>query len=152
MFPSAPEQIRLNAGALTELEAVLRAAAPEEGCALLLGRRDLEIWWLERIWPCRNAWQPASERRHRFALDPREQLQAQVWARGQGLEVLGAAHSHPDGLAIPSATDRQLTPLPSLMLILGLDGLACWWLDDPGLPPQRLPWEPLLAAETQASG
>ena len=152
MFPSAPEQIRLDAGALTELEAALRAAAPEEGCALLLGRREREIWRLERIWSCRNAWQPASERPRRFALDPREQLQAQVWARGHGLEVLGAAHSHPDGLAIPSATDRQLTPLPSLMLILGLDGLACWWLDDPEQPPRRLSWGSPLAEETEASG
>lgn len=143
----APELIRLHGGALTELEGVLRAAAPDEGCALLLGHRLSEIWWLQRVWPCRNAWEPASARRRRFALDPREQLQAQVWARGQGLEVLAAAHSHPDGLAIPSATDRQLTPLPSLMLILGLDGLACWWLEDPELPPQRLPWETVLAAE-----
>lgn len=143
----APELIRLHGGALTELEGVLRAAAPEEGCALLLGHRLAEIWCLKQVWPCRNAWEPASERRRRFALDPREQLRAQVWARGQSLEVLAAAHSHPTGLAIPSATDRQLTPLPSLMLILGTDGLACWWLEAPEQPPWRLPWERVLAAE-----
>jgi hypothetical protein len=50
-------------------------------------------------------------------------------------------------LAIPSATDRQLTPLPSLMLILGVDGLACWWLEHPDLLPHRLRWERVLAAE-----
>ncbi len=147
MAQTAPELVRLHASALTELQTHLRAAAPDEGCALLLGHRQPGLWFLERVWPCRNAWEPASERRRRFALDPREQLGAQVWARGHGLEVLAAAHSHPDGLAIPSATDRQLTPLPSLMLILGVDGLACWWLEHPDLPPLRLSWEPMLAAE-----
>ncbi len=114
---------------------------------MLLGCRQPGLWSLQRVWPCRNAWEPASERRRRFALDPREQLRAQVWARGHGLEVLAAAHSHPEGMAIPSATDRQLTPLPSLMLILGMDGLACWWLEQPDLLPQRLSWERVPAAE-----
>lgn len=114
---------------------------------MLLGRRQPGLWRLQRVWPCRNAWEPASERQRRFALDPREQLRAQVWGRSHDLEVLAAAHSHPEGLAIPSATDRQLTPLPSLMLILGVDGLACWWLEHPDLLPQRLNWERVLAAE-----
>ncbi len=148
MIQTAPELVRVHAGALSELHNCLRAAAPEEGCSLLLGRRQPGLWSLERVWPCRNAWEPASERCRRFALDPREQLRAQAWARGHGLEVLAAAHSHPEGLAIPSATDRQLTPLPSLMLILGVDGLACWWLEHPDLPPHRLNWERVVAAES----
>jgi proteasome lid subunit RPN8/RPN11 len=139
----APDLIRLDARALTDLEAVLRAAAPEEGCALLLGCRHGPLWWLQRVWPCRNAWEPARERCRRFALDPREQLQAQGWARRHSVEVLGAAHSHPRSPAIPSATDRALTPLPSLMLILGVDGLGCWWLEHPDQPPRRLPWRSL---------
>ena len=102
---------------------MLRAAAPLEGCALLLGRRrntDLE---LERIWPCCNSWQPPEQRRERFLLDPREQLQAQRWARERDLQVLGAAHSHPTSPAVPSSTDRELCFGPTLMLIrTGLAG------------------------------
>jgi len=143
----APERIHFHPRALAELEATLRAATPEEGCALLLGRRVEAIWWLQGVWPCRNAWEPASQRRRRFALDPRQQLQAQLWARRHDLEVLGAAHSHPESLAIPSHTDRQLTPLPSLMLILGVDGLGCWWLEHPDLPPRPLPWERRVLAD-----
>ncbi|MCP9933929.1 M67 family metallopeptidase [Cyanobium sp. Candia 9D4] len=141
----------LGRQALTVLEAVLLAAAPEEGCALLLGRRD--PWRIDHVWPCLNAWEPPPERRRRFALDPREQLQAQKWARARGLTVLGSAHSHPRSAPLPSALDRSLAFAPTLMLILGqadgpaaapADGgtqwsLACWWLPEHG-PPRPLAW------------
>ena len=120
------------------------AAAPEEGCALLLGGRD--PWCVRRIWPCLNAWDPPAERRRRFALDPREQLLAQKWARSRGLVVLGSAHSHPLSEPVPSALDRSLAFTPTLMLILGQGGpegesrhLACWWLPEHG-SPRRLAW------------
>lgn len=135
---------------LTNLVGVLSAAAPEEGCALLLGVRSGGCWTLRHIWPCCNVWQPAAERGSRFALDPREQLLAQRWARARQLEVLGAAHSHPASAAIPSPTDRRLTPLPSLMLILGRDGLGCWWLAAPSIAPLRLPWQPCGATALTA--
>ena len=88
-----------------------------EGCALLLGRRHDTELQLERIWPCCNSWQPPEQRRERFLLDPREQLQAQRWARERDLQVLGAAHSHPTSPAVPSSTDRELCFGPTLMLI-----------------------------------
>ena len=123
------------------------AAAPEEGCALLLGGRD--PWCVRRIWPCLNIWDPPAERRRRFALDPREQLLAQKWARSRGLMVLGSAHSHPLSEPVPSALDRSLAFTPTLMLILGQGGqggpegesrrLACWWLPEHG-SPRRLAW------------
>jgi [CysO sulfur-carrier protein]-S-L-cysteine hydrolase len=149
--PPTPEELCLGRQALTVLEAVLLAAAPEEGCALLLGRRD--PWRIDHVWPCLNAWEPPPERRRRFALDPREQLQAQKWARARGLTVLGSAHSHPRSAPLPSALDRSLAFAPTLMLILGqadgpaaapADGdtqwsLACWWLPEHG-PPRPLAW------------
>ncbi len=151
MTPQTPEELCLGRQALTVLEAILLAAAPEEGCALLLGRRD--PWRVEQVWPCLNVWEPSPERRRRFALDPREQLQAQKWARARGLTVLGSAHSHPLSAPVPSALDRSLAFTPTLMLILGqadgpavtaADGdapwsLACWWLPEQG-GPRRLAW------------
>jgi proteasome lid subunit RPN8/RPN11 len=142
--PETPAELCLGRQALTVLEAVLVAAAPEEGCALLLGGRD--PWCVRRIWPCLNAWDPPAERRRRFALDPREQLLAQKWARSRGLVVLGSAHSHPLSEPVPSALDRSLAFTPTLMLILGQGGsegesrhLACWWLPEHG-SPRRLAW------------
>ena len=132
----------------------MRAAEPHEGCALLLGGQHGGDLWLERIWPCCNSWQPAEQRSQRFLLDPREQLHAQRWARAHGLQVLGAAHSHPTSPAVPSRTDRELCVGPTLMLIrTGLDHpdatllqpLRAWWLpENPGEPPQEMP---LLLAE-----
>jgi proteasome lid subunit RPN8/RPN11 len=148
---TAPTELRLDHGPLIVLRRVLACAEPEEGCALLLGHRgsgadpggsrQAGCWQVRRIWPCLNSWPERAERRVRFALDPREQLLAQKWARQRGLSVLGAAHSHPRGPAVPSSTDWALTLRPALMVILGADGRpAAWWLDDTDTQPQPLPW------------
>jgi proteasome lid subunit RPN8/RPN11 len=166
VLPIPPAGLQIDRRALTVLRCVLAVASPEEGCALLLGRRlpprsgaggpGGRLWRVERIWPALNTWEPAEERRFRFRLDPREQMLAQRWARGRNLEVLGAAHSHPTGVPHPSATDLALTAGPTLMLILAPPAgsgplregpLGCWWLgdspDDPGAsppPPHPLMW------------
>lgn len=144
MNPETPAELRLGRQALTLLEAVLVAAAPEEGCALLLGSRD--PWCIRRVWPCLNVWEPPAERCRRFTLDPREQLLAQKWARVHGQSVLGSAHSHPLSEPVPSALDCSLAFTPTLMLILGQGPaageprcLACWWLPEQG-SPRRLAW------------
>ncbi len=151
------------------LEAVLLAAAPEEGCALLLGRHQGDVLAIEAVWPCLNVWvegwpgatddQPvplsgfgpaekaglaaAPSLRNRFAIDPREQLLAQKWARLRGIQVIGSAHSHPDGGAIPSAIDRDGVLPPTLMVIRSAwpgpkGGLGAWWLPEPPGEPRRL--------------
>jgi len=166
-----PGEIRIGRQVLTVLHRVLAVAMPQEGCALLLGERreggdgagnrQGDLWRLLRIWPCRNVWQPARERTRRFAIDPREQLLAQKWARNHGLLVIGTAHSHPSSAPVPSATDLALAFGPTLMLILGVPApgdrrvpdekaacsgveLGCWWLPDPshaGSPdPHQLAW------------
>ena len=150
MTSQAPEQLRSGLGLLTVLRRILASAAPQEGCALVLGERLDDGWRLRWIWPCCNVWPVPGERCRRFAIDPREQLLAQKWGRARGLEVLGAAHSHPRSPAVPSSTDHSLTLTPALMLILGRDPapdqhqaqeeLVAWWLPEPPAQPQRLPW------------
>ena len=160
-----PAEIRLGRQALTLIDRLLDAAAPEEGCALLLGTRRSgprdalgvapSRWHLQRVWPTTNVWEPAAERLRRFRIDPREQLHAQKWARTQGLEVLGSLHSHPASPPLPSVTDRSMAFAPNLMLIRGVANgelpsgdrqgaearpvLCCWWLELEG-PPRLLPW------------
>jgi proteasome lid subunit RPN8/RPN11 len=132
-----PEHIRFGSKALTVAARVLGAAAPEEGCALLLG----PPWSVERIWPCRNVWEPEAERARRFAIDPREQLLAQKWVRSRGLRVLGSAHSHPGAPPHPSATDLLWAFPPALLTITGPSGeLRCWWLPQEGAQPLPLAW------------
>ena len=90
---------------LTVARRVVAAAAPQEACGLLIGPR----WHVGLLWPCRNIWVPAEERQRRFAIDPREQLLAQKWARQRGWVVLGSLHSHPSGEPVPSATAMPLS-------------------------------------------
>ena len=136
LVQSVPDEISCGWKVLTVLRGVVQASAPEEGCALLLGPR----WKVRQVWPCRNVWVPVEERRRRFAIDPREQLLAQKWARQRGWHVLGSLHSHPEGEAVPSATDRALTMPPALMVIQAPSQLACWWLPEEG-DPRPLVWK-----------
>ena len=148
-----PEDLTFDRQALTVLAAVFAAARPAEGCALLLGETRPR-WHVRRIWPALNAWPVLQERCQRFGLDPREQLLAQRWARQRGLTVLGCAHSHPNSVPQPSATDLELTLAPALMVIAGREphavgpddwSWAGWWLpeSEPGQPAQTawpVPW------------
>ena len=155
MRPPSPALLRLNLDWLTILVGVLAGAAPDEGCALLLGQRlqaapGADSLELGLVWPCLNIWEPKAERRRRFLIDPREQLLAQRWARQRGLQVLGSAHSHPASPAQPSATDLALAFAPTLLLIRSglvaaaddppgpLAGLGAWWLLGDGEAPLAL--------------
>ena len=126
-----PSLLCLNHQCLTVLDCNFRARSPEEGCALLLGPIPTQSHWLvNTVWPCCNVWQPPEERTSCFAIDPREQLAAQRWARGKGLQPLAVAHSHPGTAAFPSEQDRQLGLPEALMLITDRDGVPrAWWLD-----------------------
>jgi proteasome lid subunit RPN8/RPN11 len=149
--------LRLNLDWLRVLVLDLAGTAPDEGCALLLGRQVSagsapRLLELALVWPCLNRWQPAAERRQRFLIDPREQLLAQRWARQRGVQVLGSAHSHPQSPAEPSATDLALAVAPTLMVIRSglvgagpganlaesLAGVGAWWLPGDGAAPLAL--------------
>lgn len=146
MSSQTPALVGADLRLADELAQVLAAPSPQEGCALLLGEKIDECLLLQQVWPCCNVWPQSMERHQRFAIDPREQLLAQRWARGRGWAVLGFAHSHPSSPPVPSATDRQLCVAPALMLIQGVEhpgagaSLVCWWIPALGGEPLRLPW------------
>jgi proteasome lid subunit RPN8/RPN11 len=149
--------VLLSGHCLIVLERTVLAASPAEGCALLIGRRHAEALWVQRIWPCCNRWEPASERQRHFQLDPREQLLAQRWVRERGLQVLGAAHSHPSSPAVPSLSDRERSLGPTLLLIRS--GLAddphplrAWWLPEPAALPGPAPEALPLPLEAPLTG
>lgn len=141
MTSFTPTILAADRGLLIVLGLLLAAANPDEGCALLLGERAGPQWRLRRLWPCCNAWPQPGERGRRFAIDPREQLVAQRWARQRGWQVIGVAHSHPSSAAVPSRTDCRLCVAPALMVIQGEAGdLRAWWLADADRQPMPLPW------------
>ena len=152
--PFVPSLLGIDLQCLTVLERSLLAVAPEEGCCLLLGRglRTPRLS-LVTLWPTCNAWGQSDWIRHasgdretRFALDPREQIAAQRWARVHGLEVLGVCHSHPKTAPDPSTWDCDWAEPNQLMLILsGKRELRAWWLG-----ADRVPFEiPIEVWENQ---
>ena len=131
----------------------LLSSFPNEGCALLLGKRQIVksdgeyLIQLYLIWPCCNIWSPEifgfnssilrhpvndgsiTSKKNRFAIDPREQLYAQKWARNRNMQIFGHAHSHPTGENRPSQMDLFLHKSPGLMVISNNYGnLKAWWI------------------------
>ena len=159
-----PWRLCIDVECLIILRSSLAAVAPEEGCALLIGESSSQ-WSIRQVWPCCNVWKPGllafpeperngaadplerPSRCTRFALDPREQIAAQRWARARGWQVLGSAHSHPGGQPVPSAIDRRWAAAAGVMLIdAGRGGLAAWWLQGPS--PDAVHALPLVTCHT----
>ena len=137
------------------LSGFLKASAPAEGCAVLIGKkitsktsRSKNFWEVKHIWNCRNIWgEPESKlidqnvrgfsnqknmsfsKNNRFEIDPKDQIASQKWARQNNLEVLCYAHSHTSSENKPSEMDLFLHQSPGLMVISNKDGdLKAWWI------------------------
>lgn len=108
--------IRLAAGRRDAIVAACSTALPDEGCGLLLGRRDGPAAEITAVLPADNTL--ASP--HRYEIAPEAVLAAERRARADGLLLLGAWHSHPDGQAVPSPTDRAEAWPDWCYLIVGL--------------------------------
>lgn len=119
----------------------LGAEMPNEGCGLLVGRRDGPDLQIIEIAASPNI---SDETPTAFEIDPGVRLKTQRAARDAGLEIVGHFHSHPNGEPRPSDCDREQARMePELVwLIMGLrwggpQGLAAWRLP-PGAEPVRL--------------
>lgn len=91
-----------------ELEKGARAKYPEEACALLIGKKENQIYKIERVKIVENIWPVKEERKRRYQIDPRKLLFYEKEAEISGLEVIGIFHSHPDYPAFPSAFDMEV--------------------------------------------
>lgn len=89
--------IIIDAAVITDMLAHARAEAPRECCGLLVGKEDSVV----RSVRARNLDAMAT----RYLVDPEDHFAAIRAARENGLEVVGAYHSHPTSAAVPSATD-----------------------------------------------
>lgn len=101
----------------------LRQCLPNEGCALLIGI-DGEV--TEVVATTNVDASPTS-----FTVDPNQVLAAHNHAEQSGLELIGVAHSHPNGPPEPSVTDIAGALDPGwLYLIAGSDeSLKAWRMD-----------------------
>ena len=74
-----------------------RDEVPRECCGLLIGKGDA----VARSVRAQNLDTKAT----RYLIDPEDHFAAIRSARAEGLEVIGAYHSHPSSAPVPSATD-----------------------------------------------
>ncbi len=105
------------------LDAMLAEAArahPSECCGILLGEGDT----ITAIAPAANV--HASPESH-FEIDPQALVDAHRSARSGGPQVLGYYHSHPNGLARPSATDEAMATGQRLIWAIIAAGRVTFW-------------------------
>ncbi len=93
----ANRHMQIAASALSDILHHARETAPRECCGLLVGSGDSVVRTV------RAANLDAAPTR--YSIDPIDHFRAIRGARADGLEVVGAYHSHPASAAIPSATD-----------------------------------------------
>jgi len=109
-----------------DLLAAAELAHPAEACGLLTGRPG-EI---RGAVPATNV--AADPLRH-FEIDPAALVAAHKAARRGGPAVVGYYHSHPTGIAAPSATDRAMAAHDgSIWAIATLRDVTFWQDDEAG--------------------
>ena len=120
---SGRTDLELAEGALTSILNHAAQAAPEEACGLLLGEGS----HITQASPASNI---ATDKTRHFEIDPLTLIDAHRAERGGGLKLIGYYHSHPGGLARPSATDREMAPGDGRVWAIVGEGTVAFWRDD----------------------
>jgi len=127
--------VRISDQVVAAIEAHARQTAPEECCGLLLGTGSA-------IMQSARAGNVSAEPLRRYEIAPREHFAAIRRARNQGLDVIGAYHSHPLSAPEPSEIDRQQAFGNFIFVIVSLRGaaaeMAAWRLDGGNFIPVPL--------------
>lgn len=104
--------------------AATHAAHPHEACGLLLGHGS----HIAQAIPTANV---APDPARHFEIDPAALIAAHRAARAGGPHVLGYFHSHPNGLARPSATDQAQAAGDGRIWAIVAQGTVTLWCDAP---------------------
>jgi proteasome lid subunit RPN8/RPN11 len=116
--------LELTSGAHATLLEEAAAAHPRECCGLLLG----EGLRISEVRPAANV-HPRPD--CHFEIDPAALIAAHRAARSGGPQVLGYYHSHPTGLAQPSATDRAMASGDGRIWAIVAGETVLCWRDEP---------------------
>jgi proteasome lid subunit RPN8/RPN11 len=95
--------LRLPDALLEEIRRHGAAAYPAECCGVMLGRSGgTDAKEVVRLWPAVNR---RTDDPHRYLIASEDLRRLEREAQGEGLEIVGYYHSHPDHPAEPSAYD-----------------------------------------------
>ncbi|MBC7951485.1 MAG: M67 family metallopeptidase [Rhodospirillaceae bacterium] len=117
--------LQTDSALLKAMADAAEAAFPAECCGLIIGRGKGQLVRVTQLVPATNL---LAETGDRFELDPAVRLKVERDLRETGTKdrIIGHYHSHTDGTADPSATDRAMAFEPNLAwIIVGVvDGQA----------------------------
>jgi len=116
--------VRLSATLLDMLERTAWQAEPHEACALLLGEVGEAGICVTQAVVTDNVTEGNPETS--FEIEPSMHILLQKAARAGGPQIVGVWHSHPNGVARPSAADKSQSVEPGwVWLISGVrEGVA----------------------------
>ena len=117
--------VELTSGVTATLLEEAARAHPRECCGLLLGKGAR----VEQVVPAINV---HSSPRNHFEIDPQTLISAHRATRSGGPQVLGYYHSHPNGRAEPSPSDRAAASGDGRIWAIVAAGTVTWWRDQPG--------------------
>jgi len=128
-----------------------RRSYPEECCGFLFGTSEDDSKVVREVHELANS--SGENRARRYVVRPEEFRNAEVWAKGKGLLVLGLYHSHPDHPSRPSQFDLDhALPWWSYVIISverGIPAMISSWVlndDRSGFEAERIE-EPSMSME-----
>ena len=129
MLGACAMTVTVTSGVLEVLLAEARAAHPLEACGLLLGSD-------RAITAHRSAANAHANPQTRFEIDPQALINAHRAMRTGGPRLVGYYHSHPRGLAEPSAVDRAMAAKDGMIwAIIGDERVTLWRAGGEGMEP-----------------
>jgi proteasome lid subunit RPN8/RPN11 len=118
-------ETEVSSALVDELLTLANAGHPLEVCGLLLGNRNR----ISGLKSCANV-HPSPE--SHFEIDPRALIAAHRAEREGGPLIVGYYHSHPEGPAEPSSTDRAYATGDGKVWAIVGEGRVGWWRDCKG--------------------
>ncbi len=116
--------ITISSQAHAAILAAAAEAATREACGLLLGAGP-------HIQTAQSTANVHGEPTRHFEIDPGTLIAAHRAARAGGKQLVGYFHSHPNGLARPSATDAASASGDGRIWAIAASGAVTLWRDAP---------------------
>lgn len=150
---SGPAVLVLTARQQALIFSEAEAAGALECCGLLIGALEDGAARVREVLPAQNV---AEDRERAFEIDPRTLINAHRNARERGEAILGWYHSHPSGVALPSACDaeRAVEPGKAWVIVAGRDMQAYVAVENGNVAGRfrRLPVQVISSGKTEEAG
>lgn len=116
--------IKVTSEAMIAMQQAATSAYPHEACGILIGEggRITDVIQASNVHPTPET---------HFEIDPQALIDAHRAQREGGPKVLGYFHSHPNGLAEPSETDRAMAAGDGMIWAIIAAGRANFWRNEP---------------------